>query len=158
MNKIIAVVLIILFAYGCEPALKVVCYVPEESDDLLFFFPERGSVCPKDTAIWFNKDKLRQLSHYSDDNGYERYVINLGLGTWDTAFREWKTDTVSFFLFDKKIVNEHTWEVVQESYLALQRYDLTKKDLNNLHGLLYYPPTREMSGMKMWPRYEDIRP
>lgn len=41
--------------------------------------------------------------------------------------------------------------------LDLQRYDLTKDDLNRLNWRIAYPPAEDMTDVCMWPPYNDLK-
>lgn len=71
----------------------------------------------------------------------------------DQQFQKWDCDTVSFFLFEKDVVDNYTWDEIVKNYQILQRYDFSKEDLIRLDCKIPYPPTEKMSGMHMYPPY-----
>lgn len=153
MRTRITFVIFVLLFFGCEPAFDIDYVLPEYTEELYFFHPGRYDNCA-DTTVYFNKERLE--SAWLTSNSKYSYIASchLGLGTLDSHFREWNADTVSFFIFDKEIVESIPWETIVEEYMVLQRYDVTKKDLERLNCVLYYPPTEEMKTIRMYPRYE----
>lgn len=87
-----------------------------------------------------------------------------------------KADTLSFFIFDNRLIESRiwvedsesgghweneAWDKAVEEYDVLVRYDLSLDDLNKLRDdkdliTLHYPPTPEMKHIKMWPPYEEV--
>ncbi len=74
-------------------------------------------------------------------------------------------DTVRIFVFDGRYHYLPSYEVNQdaifESENYLCRYDLTSKDLYGLvdpdgNIIISFPPSTEMSNVKMFPKYEEI--
>lgn len=74
---------------------------------------------------------------------------------WSDALAS--TDTVRLFFFESKIVSENEWSVISRDNLVLQRYDLTKDDLNRLNWRIAYPPTEDMMDVCMWPPYNELK-
>ena len=64
-------------------------------------------------------------------------------------------DTVSIFVFsaDTLYKYEKNWSDIYTSYNILQRYDMSKEDFYNLSYYPTFPPTENMSNIKMWPPY-----
>ncbi|MGM9763942.1 MAG: hypothetical protein ACI3ZQ_07980 [Candidatus Cryptobacteroides sp.] len=87
-----------------------------------------------------------------------------------------KADTLSFFIFDNRLIDgkkwvedsesgghweNEVWDKAVEEYDVLVRYDLSLDDLNKLRDdkdliTLHYPPSTEMKDIKMWPPYEEV--
>lgn len=74
---------------------------------------------------------------------------------WRKVCGDLKLDTVSFFFIDSDTVSQHSWQEIAEKNLILQRYDLSISDVEWLDNQITYPPTPKMSGMKMYPPYEE---
>ena len=69
------------------------------------------------------------------------------------TYKEMKTDTLCFFIFDTDTINKYDWEMVQNEYKILQRYDLSLQDFKRLKYTLSYPPSEAMKNIKMYPPY-----
>ena len=143
--------LLFLSSSACE---KYVYLKTDFADNLnaYFYYP---SECNKhDTTISFSKEQLVPIHLTLNANGHYEGGIAIGMGTIDSWFTKyWKTDTVSFFLFDKELIDGVSWDRVVEEYLVLQRYDMTSSDLKRVNCCFYYPPTAIMKDMHMWPPY-----
>lgn len=73
--------------------------------------------------------------------------------TWDEKYNEdFPADTMSIFVLHADTFNLHDWSTIREDYKILIRYDLSLDDLKRLNYNIYYPPTPEMEGIKMYPR------
>ena len=65
-------------------------------------------------------------------------------------FEALPADTLSIFLFDKNTVHNKAWEQIIKEYDVLARYDLSQEDLHKLKYLVTYPPSPQMSGVKVY--------
>lgn len=158
MKHTLCLIFVILFLSGCEKfvgfgyhfyddnRLSVYCYIPDWDDN-----------SPKDTLINFSKEDLWNLSLCLGEDNVFHGNISYGLGTLDKLYSSWNADTVSFFIFDKDVVDNTPWADVVQNYMVLQRYDFTKADLERIRCQIYYPPTEAMKDIRMWPRYESVR-
>ena len=140
---------------GCEKFISFDYRFTEKYDAVYCFIPDKKEAWIKDTTICFSRDDLRLLPLWDWEKGIRCGKISLGLGTLDNLFRDWQCDTVSFFIFDKDSVDRYPWEEIVKNYCVLQRYDFSKEDLKRLNCQIYYPPTKEMAGIHMYPRYES---
>ncbi|MFR8802900.1 MAG: hypothetical protein ACLVGR_00150 [Anaerovoracaceae bacterium] len=142
---------------GCDKFIVFDYYLRGECDAVYCYVPEKGIPCKKDTTISFTAEELvlLRLNKYQDGQKYGR--IDYGIGDIDGLFRKWNCDTVSFFIFDSKVVENNTWEEVGRNYMVLQRYDFSKEDLARLNCRIFYPPTEEMSEIHMFPPYDKAR-
>jgi hypothetical protein len=65
-----------------------------------------------------------------------------------------KSDTFCLFIFHPDTIEKYDWEIIRREYKILKRYDLAISDINNvLNRNIYYPPTKSMKNIKMWPPY-----
>lgn len=69
-----------------------------------------------------------------------------------------QSKVLSVYIINQGELDYLGWEELSNRNQYLVRYDLTEKDLISLRGKLYYPPSEAMRNVKMWPRYEDVRP
>lgn len=158
MKKFIIILLLFSFVTGCEPfvAFDYLFNDEYEYDAVYCFAPEKHKAWKQDTTICFSFEDLTLIRLHSWSDGKKSGQNDLGLGTIDVLFEEWGCDTVSFFLFEKTVVDNNSWEDIVEHYLILQRYDFTINDLIKLKCQIYYPPIEEMSGIHMYPPYEEV--
>lgn len=142
---------------GCDKFVVFDYYLRGEFDAVYCYIPEKGIPCKKDTAISFSAEELVLLHLKKDSEGQNYGRIDYGIENIDGLFRRWNCDTVSFFMFDSKVVENNTWEEVVQNYMVLQRYDFSKEDLARLNCRIFYPPTEEMSEIHMFPPYEKVK-
>ena len=140
---------------GCDECISFDYRFPDQYDAVYCFVPERDKAWVKDTTICFSKEDLVLLSLDSWGDGRKGGQVNLGLGTMDDLFYHWQCDTVSFFIFDKEIVENQSWDYIVQNYCVLQRYDFSKEDLERINCQISYPPTADMANIHMYPPYED---
>ena len=141
---------------GCEKFISFGFSLPEKYECVYCFIPEKRIKWSNDTTICFTKEDLRLLPLSPWGEGEKYGVVSLGQGTIDYLFYCWESDTVSFFLFDKNVVDTMPWDEIVKNYCVLQRYDFTKEDLNRIRCHIYYPPTEEMATIHMFPPYETF--
>lgn len=75
----------------------------------------------------------------------------------ESAFVDVPCEYISVFIFDAIFMEDNLdkeYFRTNES-MALQRYDLTLENLNNLGWIIPYPPNELMKNMKMYPQYEE---
>lgn len=60
----------------------------------------------------------------------------------------------STYIFDQHDVDSLGWKAIFKENNYIVRYDLTAKDLNRLKGRVFYPPTKRMKEVRMFPTYE----
>ena len=60
-------------------------------------------------------------------------------------------------LLNSLVINnqEGQYEYITQNYCVLQRYDFSRRDLEKLNCNITYPPTEEMSDIRMFPRYKE---
>ena len=63
---------------------------------------------------------------------------------------------MSFFIFDKDVVDALPWDDIVKKYCVLQRYDFTREDLNRINCQILYPPTKEMAQIHLYPPYNTF--
>ncbi len=64
-------------------------------------------------------------------------------------------DTLCFYMIDEEVYKEYGGFKASLYYKVMQRYDLSKEDMEYLEYKLTYPPSPKMRGMKMFPPYEE---
>jgi hypothetical protein len=60
---------------------------------------------------------------------------------------------IRIYIFTEHVLSSNTWGSIQKNYMVLQRYDLTKADLQRLNWKITYPPSEAMKDVKMYPSY-----
>lgn len=145
----------------CLVVTSLLCLIITCGENLMryiaIFQKKEYLVSKKDTAISFSAEELVLLHLKKDSEGQNYGRIDYGIENIDGLFRRWNCDTVSFFMFDSKVVENNTWEEVVQNYMVLQRYDFSKEDLARLNCQIFYPPTEEMSEIHMFPPYEKVK-
>lgn len=67
-----------------------------------------------------------------------------------------KEGVLSVFLFNQEDISRLGWEKVLTDNIILQRIDLTATDLTLLQGVISFPPSDKMMGIRMYPPYEEV--
>jgi hypothetical protein len=113
-----------------------------------------GGIYPDTTLSFDNKN----IGYTTNPNEIaHRSVGSISREQWISSFPK---DTVSIYIFNKDTLDVYSWQVIQQNYKILQRYDLSLEDINNLkdkYGIpvIAYPPNEKMKNMKMYPPYEE---
>lgn len=154
--KRVFLILMALSITGCEKYIAFDFLLPEEYECVYCFIPEKTKNWVNDTTIFFTKEELRLLPLLDWEGGKKRGQISLGSGTIDSLFDNWGSDRVSFFIFDKDVVDAIPWDDIVKNYCVLQRYDFTREDLNQIKCQIFYPPTKEMAQIHMYPPYNTF--
>lgn len=63
------------------------------------------------------------------------------------------SDTLMIYVLDLEMLKANNWNA--DETMVLQRYDLSLQDLQKLGWQLFYPPSCNMSRMKMYPPYGE---
>ena len=74
---------------------------------------------------------------------------------WEVIFsdeRRIPSDTLMVYVFDAELLESQTTNIVNT---IIQRYDLSLQDLQYLNWTLTYPPSPNMSSIKMYPPYKE---
>lgn len=72
---------------------------------------------------------------------------------WEVIFRDGRrilSDTLMVFIMDAELLESNTTHV---NNTIIQRYDLSLQDLQRINWTLTYPPSPNMSAIKMYPPY-----
>jgi hypothetical protein len=72
---------------------------------------------------------------------------------WEVIFRDGRripSDTLMVFIMDAELLESHTTHV---NNTIIRRYDLSLQDLQHVNWTLTYPPSPNMSAIKMYPSY-----
>ena len=54
------------------------------------------------------------------------------------------------YIYNKETLKNHTLQEIYENYLVAARYDLSLDDVKILNYRIPYPPTEDMSEMKIY--------
>ena len=68
-------------------------------------------------------------------------------------YSQYKSDTISLFVFSTKQLSSMHWDSIRTNYSILQRYDIGLHEFDLLNYHLTFPPTYVMRNIKMWPPY-----
>jgi hypothetical protein len=114
---------------------------------------EIGATAYPDTTLFFEK---KWIGYETNPNG--RAYQALPTFTYEEWFARLSQDTLSIFIFNQEVLNNYSWEQVQQDYNILQRYDLSLEDFKRLSDkngvpVITYPPTEAMKDMRMYPPY-----
>jgi hypothetical protein len=125
------------------------------SNSDICFYVSSGSYVYPDTTISFDREKVGYTTKPNTTNTSWSIPI-YSYEIWISGFPK---DTVSIYIFSQDTVNIYEWEIIQQDYKILQRYDLSLEDINNLKNendipVITYPPSEAMKNMKMYPPYE----
>jgi hypothetical protein len=142
---------------GCVlPSYYDITYVNNADYNINFqVLDSRGKYtnCYPDTTISFDKNMgFIKAGSYVD--------VVIGILTIEEFVFNLPSDTLSVFYFHPDTLSKYSWEVIQNDYKILRRYDLSLEDLIKLKDkydvpVIPYPPTEVMKDMKMYPPYEQ---
>ncbi|WP_291529406.1 hypothetical protein [Bacteroides sp. UBA939] len=112
-----------------------------------------GQTAYPDTSLLFEK-KCVGYETKPGDRAYQ----SLPTFTYEEWFAMLPQDTLSIFIFNQEVLDNYSWEQIQQDYNILQRYDLSLEDFYSLsdkygNPVITYPPTGAMRNMKMYPPY-----
>ena len=149
----------LLVACRCQDWLEsnTPIYVDNKSKfTISFYIPligMQGGIYP-DTTITFDKKNVGYSTE--PENIAHAGISNISLERWIQSFPK---DTVSIYIFNKKILDNYSWEKIKQEYNILQRYDLSLEDFKRLYDkydipIISYPPTEEMKDVRMYPPYQ----
>ncbi|WP_291529404.1 hypothetical protein [Bacteroides sp. UBA939] len=115
----------------------------------------KGETAYPDTSLLFE----RKCVGYATKPG-SRADQALPTFTYEEWFAMLPQDTLSIFIFNQEVLNNYSWEQIQQDYNILQRYDLSLEDFYRLsdkndNPVITYPPTEAMRNMKMYPPYSQ---
>ena len=143
-------VVLILSSSGCEdvfPSSSIELKNDSDTDiNYYFAFGGEGGLLYPDTLLPLTLTpplpKARKgYSGYTDCHCTEEELID-----------NLPADTLSIYIFHPDTLMEYTWKEIIEDYNILKRYDVSLEDLQRLNFTVTYPPTQEMSDIKMWLR------
>ena len=132
-------------------------YVNNKSKFIISFYIPligmHGGIYP-DTTITFDKKNVGYSTE--PENVAHAGISNISIERWVHSFPK---DTVSIFIFNKEILDNYSWDKIQQEYNILQRYDLSLEDFKKLSNkndipIISYPPTEDMKDVKMYPPYD----
>ena len=102
--------------------------------------------------------KTRPIYHITEHITDSAIVLSGSGYNFSVFFEILQDEYLSVYVFNQEEIDSLGWEEISYRNQYLVRYDLTEKDLMSLRGKLSYPPSEAMRNVKMWPRYEDVRP
>ena len=107
-----------------------------------------------DTTLPLQKpsSKIRNISPH----GF--IIYNSTVVDVSSQYRNYNTDTISFFVFSTDSMESLGWDSIRSTYGILQRYDISLNEYLSLYSnhpwkLPCFPPSSEMRNIKMWPPY-----
>ncbi|MCL2417576.1 MAG: hypothetical protein FWD02_06585 [Bacteroidales bacterium] len=50
-------------------------------------------------------------------------------------------------------LKKYTWEEIREGYKILKRYDISWQEMEELNGMIFYPPTEAMRHIRQYPPF-----
>ena len=75
----------------------------------------------------------------------------------ETSFKQfiqfYGSDTIIIFIFHTDTLNKHTWDEIREGYKILKRYDISWQEMEELNGMISYPPTEAMRNIRQFPPF-----
>lgn len=73
----------------------------------------------------------------------------------DVDFERLKKENLTIFIFDQNVLDNYSWDAIQENNMYLKRYECSYQEFHNLNWEISYPPTEEMKNVKMYPPYGE---
>lgn len=149
-NCILFLFIVILINISCDVFYSMDVY--NKSDHNIHVYLGFGSMCDASYKIIY-PDTI--LPCYNDiyEVGINERKGNNSLSSWKQVFHDLGTDTISVFILHSDTVKKYSWDIIRSEYKVLKRYDVSLRDLRDLNYTIYYPPTRAMRTIKMYPPY-----
>ena len=150
-------VAILFMAYKCKLTDKSYSiFIDNKSEFVISSYLALGGIgatAYPDTTLFFEK---KWIGYETKPNS--RTYQALPTFTYEEWFARLPQDTLSIFIFNQEVLNNYSWEQVQQDYNILQRYDLSLEDFKRLSDkngvpVLTYPPDERMKDLKMYPPY-----
>lgn len=158
----ILVIVACLILNGCQDSGDFICIRNNAQYNIAIFSIMSWYDYPQYPDTSFAVEALHCMKNTVDgcvepgEKGYyfEKYKCRRG-SEIRNRYREFKTDTVCFFVFATDTLNAYSDEEVTEKYKVLQRYDLSLDDALFFSDDkdLTFPPSEDMKHIKMWPPY-----
>jgi hypothetical protein len=93
------------------------------------------------------------------DTAVSRFKIGVPFTKGESRYYSYNyendSDALCLFIFDADIFDTCSWEVIQNDYKILQRYDISYENIKTLKYLITYPPDERMKDVKMYPAYGE---
>ncbi|MDO4880740.1 MAG: hypothetical protein Q3983_05620 [Capnocytophaga sp.] len=144
MKKARLLILLSFFCLQCDKFYDLQIY--NNTDRTINIYIADIDTYYPDTLLPLGSNRLREIK--INETLYETSMVQ-----WNNILKNLPKDTLSIFIFNTDTLNKYSWEEIRRNYKILKRYDLSIQDLENLDYKVYYPPTPEMSHMKMYPKY-----
>lgn len=151
--KTILLSLISFLLSSCDPLYS--CYFVNQSNRTVYSFFNYDNLFP-DTLL---PPHLPLDLNYPDKEGDTSVLWQEIGGTWDVfATGNGVVDTMSIYIIDADTVALYSWDTVVKYNKVIQRYDFSLSDLeglniNSSYSFVYFPPTKDMKHIHMWPPY-----
>ena len=143
MRKTILLTFVLLISFGCEEDYSSGIYIKNESNDTIYHYCNLISY-PDTVVKTFDICDLLVLEGYDETApGAKSYAL------FETDFKLYN-DTIMIYIYNKETLKTHTLQEIYENYLIAARYDLSFDDVRILNYRIPYPPTEDMSEMKIY--------
>jgi len=119
------------------------CYVADGLNSG-FSYPE--TTLPQTINAFCLKENIKDSS----------YIYGRRASDYNDLLSTTQKGVLSVYIFDQKDVEEVGWDQIFELNQYIIRYDFTAKDLQDLRGIIYYPPSASMKSIHMDPLYEEV--
>ena len=143
MRKTILLTFVLLISFGCKEDYDSGIYIKNMSNDTIYHYCNYISY-PDNFVKTFDIADLLVLKDYNDTApGAKNFAFP------KTNFKLYN-DTIMIYIYNKETLKNHTLQEIYENYLVAARYDLSLDDVKILNYRIPYPPTEDMSEMKIY--------
>lgn len=141
MRKTILLILVLLTFWGCkeEPCPYHCIYIKNKSNNTIYYYCNLVSY-PDTVAKTFSVNILKP--EYDYDIAPEKKRLGGCLEEYN--------DTIMIYIYNNETLKKHTLQEIYENHMVAARYDLSIDDVRNLNYKIPYPPTEDMSEMKIY--------
>lgn len=141
MRKTILLTFVLLTFFGCkeEPCPYHCIYIKNKSNNTIYYYCNLVSY-PDTVAKTFSVNILNPEHNY--DIAPQKKILGRCLEEYN--------DTIMIYIYNNETLKKHTLQEIYENHMVAARYDLSIDDVRNLNYKIPYPPTEDMSEMKIY--------
>ena len=141
MRKTILITFVLLTFFGCKEEFDPYhcIYIKNKSNDTIYYYCNLISY-PDTVAKTFSVNILKP--EYDYDIAPEKKRLGGCLEEYN--------DTIMIYIYNNETLKKHTLQEIYENHMVAARYDLSIDDVRNLNYKIPYPPTEDMSEMKIY--------
>ena len=149
MKTVLLFIFLMLFV-SCDPVY--VAFLSNHSSWPVYFFSEfESKSVSSDTCINFSREDLKLVKPNERE-----FLWGMMFTKLDEYMDEIGARQVRIYIFHPDTLAKYSWEEIKAGHKVLQRYDLTRRDLQQLdeeYPEVPFPPDGTIRNARMFPPY-----